>query len=251
MDAFHTLAADRLITAVADNRSLIPFTWAICRVFNAIILIVGVCLLLKKKQEKLPAGLSFVVTTSVVFGLVAYAIIHYAATSSNLPQTMFPESFITRPWDFGPLLLYLFCGVYLFPLYYRRHPSIFAHGLIISMIPDVAVEAHMAFGSAALFDAHFNVAHFLKIIAYSVPLIGLVLDHTATHRQQQSTLDNLDKANIDLNKTRTQLTYMMQSSPTVIYRKDLSSGFKNTFISENITALTGYSTTESLPTRFR
>jgi two-component system NtrC family sensor kinase len=31
MDAFHTLAADRLIQGVADNRSLIPFTWAICR----------------------------------------------------------------------------------------------------------------------------------------------------------------------------------------------------------------------------
>jgi len=29
MDAFHTLAADRLIEAVADNKDLIPFTWAI------------------------------------------------------------------------------------------------------------------------------------------------------------------------------------------------------------------------------
>ncbi len=34
MDAFHTLAADRLIDAVADNRDLIPFTWAICRMFH-------------------------------------------------------------------------------------------------------------------------------------------------------------------------------------------------------------------------
>ena len=42
MDAFHTLAADRLIPAVADNRNLIPFTWAICRFFNALIMIVGI-----------------------------------------------------------------------------------------------------------------------------------------------------------------------------------------------------------------
>jgi hypothetical protein len=36
MDAFHTLAAARLIEAVADNRDLIPFTWAICLIFNAL-----------------------------------------------------------------------------------------------------------------------------------------------------------------------------------------------------------------------
>lgn len=41
MDAFHTLAADRLIQGVADNQNLIPFTWAICRLFNALILLIG------------------------------------------------------------------------------------------------------------------------------------------------------------------------------------------------------------------
>lgn len=35
----------------------------------------------------------------------------------------------------------------------------------------------MAFGSTELFDAHFNVAHFLKIIAYLVPCTGLLLDY--------------------------------------------------------------------------
>jgi two-component system, NtrC family, sensor kinase len=34
MDAFHTLAADRLIQAIADNQNLVPFTWAICRLFS-------------------------------------------------------------------------------------------------------------------------------------------------------------------------------------------------------------------------
>ena len=40
----------------------------------------------------------------------------------------------------------------------------------------------MAFGSTALFDNHFNIAHFLKIIAYLVPLAGLVLDYVYTQR---------------------------------------------------------------------
>ena len=52
MDAFHTLAADRLIPAMADNRQLIPFTWAICRLFNGLIIfIVMVFFLFKKKSD--------------------------------------------------------------------------------------------------------------------------------------------------------------------------------------------------------
>ena len=44
MDAFHTLAADRLIEAVASNQNLIPFTWALCRLSNAALTIIGVSL---------------------------------------------------------------------------------------------------------------------------------------------------------------------------------------------------------------
>ena len=52
MDAFHTLAADRLIDAAADHHNLIPFTWAICRMFNALLTIIGVSIFLFLKSEK-------------------------------------------------------------------------------------------------------------------------------------------------------------------------------------------------------
>ena len=69
MDAFHTLAADRLIEATADNKNLIPFTWAICRLFNVLILMVGVfILLIKGKDETRP---QFILGVSLVFGLAA------------------------------------------------------------------------------------------------------------------------------------------------------------------------------------
>ena len=52
MDAFHTLAADRLIDAVADNHNLIPFTWAICRLLNALLTIIGVSIFLLGNSKK-------------------------------------------------------------------------------------------------------------------------------------------------------------------------------------------------------
>jgi len=107
------------------------------------------------------------------------------AASTQLPQTMYPDSLITRPWDVGPLILFIFAGLYVFPKFYKQHPSIFAHSLIICVIAEIAVEMHMAFGSTALFDNHFNIAHFLKIIAHAVPLYGLFLDYIFTYKEKE------------------------------------------------------------------
>ena len=198
LDAFHTLAADRLIHAVADNHNLIPFTWAISRVFNAIILIMGTGIVLLRKskttQQEAQSGMGFVLGISLIFGIIAYQIIHICATSDQLPETMFPEATLTRPWDVAPLVLYVLAGVYVFPKFYRQHPSLFAHALIVSTIPQVVTQMHMAFGSTMLFDNHFNIAHAIKILAYAVPFAGLVLDYIHTYRTQQASHQTLEQA---------------------------------------------------------
>ncbi len=194
MDAFHTLAADRLIDAVADNTNLIPFTWAICRLFNVLIVLVGVSLLLLTKVNRIQRGFPFVMGVSFVFGAIAYGVIQFCATSHVLPETMYPDMLIRRPWDVIPLILFLFAGLFVYPQFDRRYPSLFSHALVISTIPNVATQLHMAFGSAVLFDGAFNIAHFLKIVAYFVPLTGLILDYNYTYR-------DADRMNQDLTHT--------------------------------------------------
>jgi len=205
MDAFHTLAAARLITAEASNQDLIPFTWAICRVFNALIMIVGVGLFLGKGVNYRRSGVPFLLLVSLLFIVLAYGIISYCANSASLPQTQFPDSVITRPYDVIPLLLFVFAGLYLYPKFYRKEPSLFAHALIISAIPEVVVELHMVFGSAALFDHHFNIAHFLKIVAYVVPMLGLTLDYIRTYQEQQRSAAALDAVNQKLARSNAEL----------------------------------------------
>lgn len=192
MDAFHTFAADRLIQGIADKDNLIPFTWAVCRMFNALILICGVSIFLiwGKKLEK--PGFPLIAGISVIFGVIAYSIIHYCAITSNLPKTMYPDSLVTRPWDIAPMLLYLFGGITVFRWFNQRHPGIFAQSLLISLFPEIATQAHMAFGSISLFDSHFNIAHFTKIIAYVVPFAGLIIDYVRVYRDEQATVANLE-----------------------------------------------------------
>jgi len=201
MDAFHTLAADRLIEAVADNRDLIPFTWAICRIFNALILIGGVSLLLYRPQENKGAtNIKFLLLVFGASACVAYGIIHYCAVSNSLPQTQYPDNFITRPYDVVPLLMFVFAGLFFFPRFYRKQPSVFAHALVIAMIPEAVVELHMAFGSSALFDHHFNIAHFLKIFAYVVPLCGLLVDYIHTYQTKEQEAEMRRVGEIKLQK---------------------------------------------------
>lgn len=186
MDAFHTLAADRLIEAVADNRNLVPFTWAICRIFNGIILVGGVTLLLYRKEDKHSGtNLKVLFAGFAASTVVAYSIIHYCAVSAELPQTQYPGSLITRPYDVIPLVIFILAGLFLFPYFYKKRPSVFAHALILAMIPEAVVELHMAFGSSQLFDHHFNIAHFLKIIAYIVPFCGLLMDYIHTYQSKE------------------------------------------------------------------
>ncbi len=63
----------------------------------------------------------------------------------------------------------------------------------------------MAFGSEALFDNHLNIAHFLKIIAYFVPFVGLILDYIYTYHKQRLVTEQLEETQEDLAQQTLQL----------------------------------------------
>lgn len=223
MDAFHTLAADRLIYAVADNRNLIPFTWAICRLFNALILALGVGMFVLHLRTRLAKGATWlVVSTSILFIAIAFGIIEICATTKNLPQTMFPDAVFKRPYDLLALVPYVMCLVFVFPQYYRQYRSQFAFSLILSALIHVAVQCYMAFGSFALFDSCFNIAHALKAAAYAVPVGGLLVDYIATCRQHETTQKHLTNQQSALEKHTAEAYMLNRVSSVASEAKSLS-----------------------------
>ncbi len=230
MDAFHTLAAARLIHAVADNQDLIPFTWAICRLFNALIMIIGVGIFVFRDAKVWQGNTGFIAGISLLFGGLAYGIIRLAATSSQLPQTTFPEALVTRPYDIAPLFLFLFAGLYIYPRFYRKHPGFFSHALIISVIPEIATQLHMAFGSTALFDNHFNIAHFLKIIAYLVPFGGLALDYIQTYQKENISVRKLESIQRTLLREITERTQAETALQTAKESAESANNAKSEFL---------------------
>ena len=184
VDAFHTLAATRIIQANAPNTDFIPFTWALSRIFNALIMITWVSISLFIMRQSMADkeigkthtyGWPLLVVISAVFIGLAYAVVHAAAISTELPQPMYREALIKRPFDVLPLALFLLGGT-LFWIWHQLKPSVMKFALMLSIIPEVVTQLHMAFGSTALFDNHFNIAHGLKIIAYGCVLLGILID---------------------------------------------------------------------------
>ena len=189
MDAFGTLAADHLIVATVDNRELIPFTWALSRLFNSVILLVGLGLLIRHRPaargrhpRRTKRSVATVCLLGMLFVVLAGVLVVVCAQSGRLPRTMFPASFIKRPYDVVPIAIYLLSAVTVFPLYYRRRRSIFALAIFLSLIPQIAAQLYMVFGSQELFDGAFNVAHVLKVLGYAVPCLGILAESWQTHR---------------------------------------------------------------------
>ena len=183
VDAFHILAANKIIETETSYTDFIPFTWALSRIFNASILITGAAIglwILKiqpyQTAEKFNKRSTFYLPViGTVFFFLVFISICLTATHPSLPQTNYENALVSRPFDILPLGLY-FLSASLFWVGYKRTQSTLWFTLLLSCLPAVATQLHMAFGAHTLYDNDFNIAHGLKIIAYGVIFLGVLID---------------------------------------------------------------------------
>jgi signal transduction histidine kinase/ActR/RegA family two-component response regulator len=194
VDAFHTLAADSLIHRVAAADRFIPITWTASRTFGCLVLILGAAIVLRRPPDRNRWDKNLIFGVVGLFGAGSYLLVYYCANSSNLPKCLFEGTWVHRPYDLIPVFLYSLAGYPVFRLLNRRMPSRFAHSLLVSIVPQVMSELHMALGAPALYDANFNVAHWLKILAYAVPFSGLLLDYAQTYSAQSDLVAELERS---------------------------------------------------------
>lgn len=213
IDVFHTLAGMHLIASVADRAEFIPFTWTISRLFHAMILVLGTMPLAFRRSPVSPQhGVRFIALSAILFGLAAYALIIMCAAVPDLPRAVQASPILKRPWALGPLGLYLLAGGITLPRLYRRYPSLFARGLQVSVIPHVVSQLYAAFDYTHPFDNGANIASFLKIVGYCVPLAGLMFDYANASKAH----GQLVAAREQLNMAREiQISLLPQSAPQV------------------------------------
>jgi PAS domain S-box-containing protein len=196
-DGYHTLAATRALSAEEGVANFIPFTWALSRTFNVFFLLVGIFLgyrlfrtQMSSKKVSLKRQVIFLLVVHLVFITSLALILIFVSNQQTLPKTILPYAWITRPYDVFPLALFLLAGSILWG-WLKDDPSKITLGLLLSIIPQVFTQIHMSFGSSALYDNHFNIAHALKILAYLCIFIGILFDLiTRLNKKQQSIIND-------------------------------------------------------------
>lgn len=187
IDVLHIVVLDQFVSRVVDQQQFGPFTWALSRIFHAGIVALGTGpfawgapstgVWSGRKRWLLVPGCA-------VMGIGTFAIIQVCAHVENLPEALKPAAVIPRPWDAAALILYLLAGGILLPRFYRRHPSLFSFGLLLSLLPHMLGEALVAFGSRSMYDVPFLTGQLLKLLGYAVPLAGLLIDYTRVYRAE-------------------------------------------------------------------
>lgn len=197
LDGFHSLASIDLARAVAPPERLIPATWALSRWYVGLALTIGPILALRDDRGT-GASHGMQMIFNVVLGVATAGLMFLASRLPTLPEALFPHAAVRRPNDLVALVFFAAAATYSLPRFYERHPSLLAHALMLSMIPQVAAQAFMAFGSGQLYDAAFFWAHVMKLFAYALPLLGIGLDYVHGQLAEERAVHLAEKARLVL-----------------------------------------------------
>lgn len=198
LETFHLLVATRAIVTAVNSYYLTSYTWFFCRLFLASIISLGIIFYLlpsgKGKVTSQKRFGNFLGYVALTFLALTILTIVFLLLSTNVSHSAYPYRNNSRQFELIPLAVYLFAAFYLLPRYCERLPTVFAKSLLLSMIPAVAAQLYMTFGSLELFDNNFNISHFLIAGVYFIPFVGLSLNYLEAHKKEKLATDALIKA---------------------------------------------------------
>lgn len=184
------ISAEGISTFTEDPADFIPFTWFVTRTFDALLLTIGGALLLLPNPTRLLLRTRYITSIFLIFGLLAAAVL-WLSSNIPLPQTVYPDNLITRPWDIPIFLLLFLCAVFIYPRVHREKKSHFSFALWLSLIPLVAAQLYLIFGSAFRFDDAFNTAYGLHIVFSGIIFAGLIWDYVRSNREEERLIDEV------------------------------------------------------------
>ncbi len=220
LDTFHILVSTQVIHVPDQQIYLTAFTWFFCRMFHASILILGVSIFLVRldlfREENRKNAKKFVIYSGIVFVLLTLITMKILLNRSEIPLLGYPNKNLARSYDLIPLVLYIISAVYLFPKFYKLHPSVFSQTLLLSAFPAIATQLYMAFGSEELYDNSFNIAHFMTAFTYFIPFVGISLNYLQTHKSEQRVINELSREAARRRGTEEILSGVLNSSVSSI-----------------------------------
>lgn len=197
-DVIHTLVS---ITDFAEDlpssfESLSLWSWLASRIFLGMLMIITA---IRVDPYRVDERGYEVVDELPIFGSVGVLIIACFALfwTAPLPQFIYSDFAIPRPLELVPAVLFLPAFVILGRNgVWRRHA--FSHWLMLSLLVNFAVDGLFMLMAYELFNSFSVVAHYLKIVAYTLVLGGLGNSLHDLVRQSEAISAELETANRSL-----------------------------------------------------
>ncbi|HET8829152.1 MAG TPA: PAS domain-containing protein, partial [Pelobium sp.] len=165
----------------------IYMSWFLGRLLQVTLLIIGTIIILKiKYKQNEDANAKVVLLRSIAiafFFLTLVAIVYLFSLENIKPFLIQRDAFFTHPLELLSILLYLIWGGLLMPKVLKKYNGIFFQMLILSMIPAIFANVHMAI-FVKNFDIEYNFAQFLSFFTAVVPLLGISLTYSRNISKQ-------------------------------------------------------------------
>jgi len=186
LDGFHALVTSNLLSYVMPSppESLIPWSWNASRIFLAMLMSImwAASQWEKKRVQTRRIPEKFVLVA--VGGLTLTSFCFFAFYP--LPRAYYPEFFFGRPEEFVAATFFAIalCG---FLSRVDQKTDAIDIWLVWSLIVGLVGQTFVMSRSFTLFDLAFDLAHFMKIVSYSLVMVGLLIEfYRLFHRLEES-----------------------------------------------------------------
>lgn len=236
LDVFHVLVASGFINPF-QNREHLAVSLILSHVMTATILVVGLTALGRSRSVSKRHSLKRTILNLLwVVGPLLFFLLVWEKEVESGGTLMQNKSWLRSELTLMPLLIYLLPGGFLLWRLIGRDKSIFSQSLALSILPMVVMEAHLFFGSKALFDNHFNISQFLKVLAYAVPMGGICLDYFGSQRssslilQLQQAQERLLQRKQEIEKANQQLAQQIEMRLEIEHALKASEAIKGSIL---------------------
>ncbi|MHC4488061.1 MAG: ATP-binding protein [Planctomycetota bacterium] len=165
------LSFSRLFSgAEADLSKFVPGTYVAGRSMFAVFITLAAVLKGRSRSSK------NVRKETVFFSSVAMIVacgVTALAIMLPLPRFIYPEKLISRPVDFASAVLFAIAFVMVLKKYLHER-SVFSGFLLSCILLNLGGQIYMSF-SKQLFDAFFDLAHWVNILSYCMPVLGIAI----------------------------------------------------------------------------
>ncbi|TAL61577.1 MAG: EAL domain-containing protein, partial [Legionella sp.] len=165
-----------------EKYNLDALIWLFANSMSGMILIVGLLFLLYSKSEKSLSITAFILLT-ILLVLFAVTLIYYAASVIQLPDMWFKDAVLSRPYELISVCIYLSLIIFIYPAAYRAYPNILVDCIFYMSVTQIVVAIYLMLVSNTPYDSAYNIAYFLKVIAYTIPCSCFVINYIFSYSQ--------------------------------------------------------------------